>query len=266
MNVKEQQLWKKLKAFSPDEPGAVFSFSQRLARENNWSDEYAHRVVEEYKRFLFLCCTTSEQLTPSPAVDQAWHLHMVYTHSYWNDLCGTVLERELHHNPTQGGTSEAQKYRFCYERTLQQYRLKFGKDAEKRFAAENLQWVDTNLYMLLPRKQTLDTVKVALVVVSFGLACAISVFSLSSAWWVVVILCAAVSIGIQNFTTTGRFLPGNDGGCGGGFDSSCSDHHSHHGCSHHGHHGCSGDGGCSSGCSGDGGCSSGCSGCGGGGD
>ena len=59
----------------------------RLASENGWSREYAVRVMQEYRRFAFLAVAAGHPVSPSDAVDQAWHLHLVYTRSYWDEFC-----------------------------------------------------------------------------------------------------------------------------------------------------------------------------------
>src|SRR5688572_29636615 len=97
MNTQQQALWQNLRGFAFDPPGATFTFTQRLARENGWSDDYARRVVEEYRRFLFLASAAGHPVSPSEDVDQAWHLHLTYSRSYWEDLCGKVLGQALHH-------------------------------------------------------------------------------------------------------------------------------------------------------------------------
>ena len=84
--------------------------TQRLARDNGWTFEFAERVVEEYRRFAFLAKTAGHPVTPSDEVDQMWHLHLTYTRSYWDDFCGRVLEAPLHHDPTQGGRAEGEKF------------------------------------------------------------------------------------------------------------------------------------------------------------
>ena len=118
----------RIQAFSPDEPGIVFPFSARLARENGWTGAFAGRVVEEYRRFLYLAMTAGHPVTPSVQVDQAWHLHLTYTRSYWDALCGRVLGRPLHHEPTRGGRAEGGKFVDGYARTLDSYRRAFGHE------------------------------------------------------------------------------------------------------------------------------------------
>jgi hypothetical protein len=129
MNAAQLALWRKIEAFQVNQPGTRFTFEDRLARENRWTPEFARRVVGEYKRFLLLAMLAEHPVTPSDEVDQAWHLHMVYTRSYWEELCGGVLPRPLHHGPTRGGRAEDTKFTNLYERTLATYRAVFGQEA-----------------------------------------------------------------------------------------------------------------------------------------
>ncbi|QDU88714.1 hypothetical protein Pla175_20950 [Pirellulimonas nuda] len=123
----DQALLDRLEAFELDEPDATLTFSRRLARENGWAHPFALRVVQEYKRFVYLAMTAGHQVTPSDEVDQAWHLHLTYTCSYWGVLCREVLGRPLHHGPTKGGQSEGQRFENQYEQTLASYREAFGQ-------------------------------------------------------------------------------------------------------------------------------------------
>jgi hypothetical protein len=131
MNDYEKQLWNKIKQFQFDEPGIAFSFSDRLADENNWKKDFAMRAIEEYRKFIYLCCVAGHQVTPSDEVDQVWHLHLTFTRSYWKDLCEKVLEKELHHNPTKGGKDEEKKFDKCYADTLKSYHVHFESSPPK---------------------------------------------------------------------------------------------------------------------------------------
>ena len=131
-----------------------------MARENGWSHGRARRVVEEYRRFLFLACSAGHPVTPSDAVDQAWHLHLAYTRSYWEDLCGEVLGRPLHHGPTRGGPAEGAKFRDWYARTLASYEGAFGSPPpsdiwpaprERFAAAPHFRRVNTRDCWVIPR-------------------------------------------------------------------------------------------------------------------
>ncbi|MEM7340930.1 MAG: hypothetical protein AAF467_19900 [Actinomycetota bacterium] len=150
------ELWAALDRFEVDEPGAdggspSLGFADRLARDNGWSLAYALRVIHEYKRFVYLSQRCGHPVTPSDEVDQAWHLHLLYTQSYWERMCGEVLDHPLHHGPTRGGRAEGTKYDDWYRRTLDSYRTWFGAeppadiwpDATARFADAS-QWVRVN--------------------------------------------------------------------------------------------------------------------------
>ncbi len=159
MQAEYLDLWHRIETFELDEPGADFSFTDRLARENRWTIAFAVRAVAEYKRFVFLVCAGGHSLTPSDAVDRVWHLHLIYTRSYWIDLCENTLRRPLHHGPTRGGKSEAAKFGAWYEQTLTSYRQFFGSDlppdiwppVELRFRAARFQWVDARRFWLIQK-------------------------------------------------------------------------------------------------------------------
>lgn len=112
--------------FTP--PGVDLSFEDRLARENGWDLLTAIEVIGEYRKFLFLMLECGHPVTPSDQVDQAWHLHLLYTDSYWNGLCKGIAKRPLHHGPTAGGDAERQKYDDWYARTKASYRKFFGHE------------------------------------------------------------------------------------------------------------------------------------------
>jgi uncharacterized protein (TIGR04222 family) len=120
-------LWTEILAFRLDAPQASDPFSQRLARENVWPARYTARVIEEYKRFVYLAMIAEHPVTPSDAVDQAWHLHLCYTRSYWEDLCRDVLGAPLHHGPSRGGNAEHRRYAEQYEQTVRLYAAVFGE-------------------------------------------------------------------------------------------------------------------------------------------
>lgn len=156
MTLVEAALWEKIKLFQFNEPGIDFSFEERLARENGWTKEYTSRVIDEYKKFIFLCCTSETGITPSDPVDQAWHLHLTFTRSYWVDLCKNTLEKEIHHNPTKGGQKEAEKFNNYYTFLFDLYKQKFNAhppadiwhNNKKRFSDINFQRVNLQQYWL----------------------------------------------------------------------------------------------------------------------
>lgn len=131
MSSDEQELWKRIKDFEISNPTAEFSFTDRLARENSWTLEYALRTLLEYKKFMFLISISDHPLTPSDQVDQVWHLHLIYTESYWMEFCKQTLNKVVQHGPTKGGESEKSKYHNWYEATKELYKSKFGYSPPK---------------------------------------------------------------------------------------------------------------------------------------
>lgn len=121
----DHPVWHALSSYIVGPGDARLGFTQRLARENGWSEAHAERVFDEYRRFCFLAATSEEELTPSDAVDQVWHLHLAYTRDYWNRFCPDVLHIALHHGPTAGGNTERSRFFDQYAHTLLRYEQVF---------------------------------------------------------------------------------------------------------------------------------------------
>lgn len=127
MDREQKKLWYTLSNLQVRIAGAEYSFIERLQDENGWSTGYTERVVDEYRRFLFLCAVAGHAITPSEPVDQVWHMHLTYTHNYWGYLCANVLGFPLHHGPTKGGITEKVKYKDQYIATLESYQKFFDE-------------------------------------------------------------------------------------------------------------------------------------------
>lgn len=185
-NKEKKVLYDKLKNFSLDNPEASFSFTDRLARENGWTKEYANRVVDEYKKFVYMSMISGKSLTPSEEVDQAWHLHLIYSQSYWLDMCQDLLGGfQLHHGPTKGGLVEKKRYNTQYEDTLEYYKKTFNEepptdiwpDLDTRFNKINFRRVSVDDNIILSK----DKVKKYLTRTAISLGVLIgSLFLLSS--------------------------------------------------------------------------------------
>ncbi|WP_198171437.1 glycine-rich domain-containing protein [Mucilaginibacter aquatilis] len=273
MTETEQTLWRKIENFNLDDDESSSNFTARLSRENGWSSTYTKRVIEEYKKFIFLCCISPTGVTPSDAVDQAWHLHLTYTRSYWVDFCRDTLGQDVHHNPTKGGIAEAEKFDSYYTQSFKLYENKFDTqppadiwlDNESRFSDINFQRINVSQYKPVKRS-TISKMQFLLFVFVFIALCFIIPYIISNFddLKIPLFFCGIllfISISIYATEKRQRQNENSAGGCGDSDDSSCgNDLHSGHSHEAHGH---SDSGhGCSSGCSG---CSSsGCSGCGGG--
>lgn len=270
MLIAEQAaLWQRILDFQLDDLDAAFKFSERLARENGWNLVYTRRVIAEYKRFIFLCCISEHGVTPSDAVDQAWHLHLTFTRSYWIDLCSSTLGKEVHHNPTKGGNSESVKYNTFYTDTNKLYEQAFESqppldiwpDNAARFTDIDFRRINMRRNWVIPKPKVRKRLPLLALLI---LSAAISIQAINNETFVICFLGFFIVLAIVSYKWEGRNKnddeTGNGNGCGtatcGADGAENSGHHDHSG------HGChsGGGNGCSSGCSG---CSaSGCSGCG----
>ena len=159
MTDHQTTIWNKLASFQIETGASDFTFEDRLIRENGWAPDYASRVIEEYKKFLFLVCISPHPLTPSDQVDQAWHLHLIYTRSYWVDLCQNTLNKDIHHGPTKGGNHERQKFKDAYASTKALYRATFGYDppvdiwpsSRDRFGEINFRRISLHKFWIFPK-------------------------------------------------------------------------------------------------------------------
>ena len=160
----DHPLWRTLEASEIGPSDAALTFAARLARENRWTPAFTERVIGEYKRFCFLAVTAGHEVTPSDAVDQAWHLHLTYSRAYWERFCPEVLGMPLHHGPTAGGSAERNRYFEQYAQTLKSYEAAFGEvppadiwpAAAQRFGRDPLAFrVNPLSVIILPRRQTI---------------------------------------------------------------------------------------------------------------
>jgi hypothetical protein len=154
----------RIEAFEFNNGAPRLTFERRLARENGWTAAYNRRVLREYKRFVFLAVTAGHPVTPSEPVDQAWHLHLTFTDSYWNHFCRETLGRVLHHHPTRGGADEQAKFDDWYSRTLESYRHLIGEEppgdiwptpAARAAETGRSQWIDMRQNWVIPKRHVL---------------------------------------------------------------------------------------------------------------
>lgn len=267
MNSAQRDLWRRIQAHRFPE-----AFATRLAQEQDWTPATVGKAIEEYRRFLFLCTEAGHPCTPSKAVDEVWHTHLVFTRNYWHDLCRDTLGKELHHDPGGGAAGESEKFIDQYGETLASYRRFFGPTPVDL-------WPQPQGAVELPhhptKRRAITTVLLLLAgTVMIGAAGGIWVLPVFLGGFVLILFLALrnASSGNKRQDPSGDSSgSGLDGGSSGG-DSG----HHHHGGGHDaGHSHCGGGSHCGSGgdSGGDGGsgggssCGSGCgSGCGGGGD
>jgi uncharacterized protein (TIGR04222 family) len=176
MLADKKALLDRVMAFEIDEPGVDLTFERRLARENGWTLEFAQRVTREYKRFAFLAVAAGHPVTPSDEVDQAWHLHLTYTQSYWQRFCTETLGMPLHHHPTRGGSAEGDKFLAWYKQTLASYAECFDHpapsdiwpDAEQRFQVAGFVRLDRRRHWVIAKPHWLTLCWLSVVQLGFA--------------------------------------------------------------------------------------------------
>ncbi|MGU3560554.1 glycine-rich domain-containing protein [Methylobacterium radiotolerans] len=119
----------------PDLWARILHWHDRLASDGAFTTRVrtalavdGHAVSEailEYLRFAYLAWTSPVGSTPSRAVDEVWHAHLLFTRSY-ETFCQETRGHLLHHEPGDGETDEA-RFREAYLATLDRYRAEFGE-------------------------------------------------------------------------------------------------------------------------------------------
>lgn len=209
----DKVLWHNLSVMRIAPARAALDFEARLGKEQGWNAAFTRAVMEEYRRFLYLAATAEGAVTPSKLVDIVWHLHLTYTRHYWEELCGRILPRPLHHEPSGGGADEEAHFAAQYRDTLRRYRTAFGVDAPAEI------WPDPDdAPARVSRGAALGAVGAATMVLA---AC--SSTTVSASHWLPIVLLIGVFAGMIVILTLGRHGGGrkDDRSCGGGCGAGC---------------------------------------------
>jgi hypothetical protein len=153
-----RELWDRIERhnFEPDQP---FNFTKRLSLLTGWSIDFTRSAVLEYRRFCFLAFASPEPVTPSEEIDEVWHLHLTFSHDYWENWCRSVLRGSLHHDPSRGDQMDQRRLRAQYAATLACYEGFFGAPSKTFWPATHIRFrnkrrfrtVDLECCFVLPR-------------------------------------------------------------------------------------------------------------------
>ncbi|SFD26236.1 hypothetical protein SAMN05518672_1011335 [Chitinophaga sp. CF118] len=133
INYRQNALWIRIENYAIDDANAVIPFSKKMAQTENWTDNFTRDAIQEYKRFVYLCCIAENGASPSIVVDKVWHMHLLYTTEYWKNFCPNILQRELHHFPNVGGIIDYKKHHDWYLETLILYIKVFKQNPPAEF-------------------------------------------------------------------------------------------------------------------------------------
>ena len=142
-----EELWQRI-AQHDFEPDTTLNFTRRLARDHGWSLEAARAAIDAYRRFCFLAVVSPTPVTPSEAVDEVWHQHLIYSRDYWQCWCGDTLQVPLHHDPTPGGPEAQIIYRRQYAETLALHERFFGPPPAELWPATHLRFTGPRYHVL----------------------------------------------------------------------------------------------------------------------
>ena len=123
--MQDMALWNRIAAHQFDAATSSAPFSVKPAQAEGWSKAYTNMVIAEYRKFVYLTQVSDTQVTPSQAVDRAWHMHLTFTCDYWEVFCPQVLGQPLHHEPC-AGEGEMPRYRAQFVATKALYLREFG--------------------------------------------------------------------------------------------------------------------------------------------
>jgi|GEM_PF-1360151 len=133
INYRENALWIRIENYAIDDANAVIPFSKKIAQTEKWTERFTRDAIQEYKRFVYLCCIAENGASPSIVVDKVWHMHLLYTTEYWKNFCPNILQRELHHFPNVGGIIDYKKHHDWYLETLILYIRVFKQNPPAKF-------------------------------------------------------------------------------------------------------------------------------------
>lgn len=102
-------------------------FFNKLKDEYNWKSEQANNAILEYQKFLLIVKKYGANQTPSKLVDKVWHIHLLFTKDYWENLCPNYLGFNLHHIPSETDSESKVKDLENYKNTMEHYKLLFGE-------------------------------------------------------------------------------------------------------------------------------------------
>lgn len=96
-------------------------------------------LLREMLKFLILCGKHEESLTPSLAVDEAWHNYILFTKSY-AIFCQNNFGKFIHHEPDENEEKNSNRY----DRTIELYCDHFGQPPTKIWGEQSLKIFDNS--------------------------------------------------------------------------------------------------------------------------
>jgi hypothetical protein len=98
MDYRLDPLWLKLNMMNAQGMQAFAPMMQMMEQQMGQNSEMAQRVIEEYRKFLFLAMRAGPSGDPARPINDVWMMHMQNAQNYWENLAKMITER-----PVAGG-------------------------------------------------------------------------------------------------------------------------------------------------------------------
>jgi len=123
MDYRLDPLWLKLNLMGMQGAQSFAPMLQMIEKQMGWNADMAIRVIEEYRKFLFLAMRAGHQVIPPGAINDVWMLHLQNAQNYWETLGQMITER-----PAAGGYDPKAFAAMAdpWKQTLESYERIFG--------------------------------------------------------------------------------------------------------------------------------------------
>ena len=95
MDYRLDPLWLKLNMMNPQGMQAFAPMTKMMEQQMGTGSETAQRVIEEYKKFLFLAMRAGHQVIPPGIINEVWMMHMQNAQNYWENLGQMIAEKPV---------------------------------------------------------------------------------------------------------------------------------------------------------------------------
>ena len=95
MDYRLDPLWLKLNLMNADGLQAFAPLMEMMQKQMGQNSEMAQRVIEEYRKFLFLAMRAGHQVIPPGPVNDVWMMHLQNAQNYWENLGQMIGERPM---------------------------------------------------------------------------------------------------------------------------------------------------------------------------
>lgn len=123
MDYRLDPLWLKLNMMNAQGLQAFAPMMKLVEQQMGANVEMAQRIIEEYRKFLFLAMRAGHQVIPPGVINDVWMMHIQNAQNYWENLSQMITER-----PTAQGI-DAKSFASmadAWTATLQSYEKIFG--------------------------------------------------------------------------------------------------------------------------------------------